>query len=756
MLGRCVFALKRKQIIAFLCCVIAVCIVYANHWHNGFHFDDFHTVIDNPHIRSLDNLPKFFTDTATFSVLPANQTYRPLVSASLALDYALGNGYVPVWFHLGTFLIFLILLASMFVLCKEVLRRAGGGEYSWIPALLATAWFGLHPAMAETVNYIIQRGDLYSTCGVVAALAIYALWSNLRRTGLYLLPFALAMLSKPPAVVFPVLLLSYSLLFENQKKATPKTRLLALLPSIVVAAGALVLQSAMTPKSYAPTSLSGFSYRITQPFVLLRYFGSLFLPVHLNVDTDLAAVDHVSSDVLWGFLFLAVVIAAIIACTRRTTLRPIAFGLIWFLIGSFPTSFYVLSEVENDHRMFLPFVGLMLAVVWAIWLAVVLLAVRRQDLPVWKIAAACTATLLCVYGYGTWQRNKVWHDEDSLWLDDVEKSPRNGRGLMIYGLSQMSHGNYPVALAYFDRAAIYTPNYPSLEINLGVVNGAMFRTVPAEQHFQRAIALAPADDQTHFFYGRWLHTQMRLQEALQQLSEAVRLNPARLAQREELMQTLAISGDSTAAHAAADAILAMNPGDVQAQAYLAHPTVANADTWLNVSLARYQAKDYPGTIAAADKVLAINPRSAPAYNNIGAAYAGMGQWKQAVENVRHALEIDPNFQLARNNLTAYSAAASKQNTSDKTPEALVNDSLEMYRERNFTGSIAAAKAALAMRPNMAEAWNNIAASEAELKHWDAAVNAAKQAVVLKPDFQLAKNNLAWALAEQAKAAGGVR
>lgn len=750
------FALKRKQIIAFLCCVVAVCIAYANHWHNGFHFDDFHTVIDNPHIRSLHNLTRFFTDTTTFSVLPANQTYRPLVSTSLAVDYALGNGYVPVWFHLGTFLVFLILLASIFVLNKEVLKRARRGERSWIPELLATAWFGLHPAIAETVNYIIQRGDLYCTTGVVAALAIYARWPRLRRTGFYLLPFALAMLSKPPAVVFPALLLAYSLLFEKQKPANVKVRLLALLPSIVVAAVALVLQSAMTPKSYAPTSLSGFAYRITQPFVLLRYFGSLFLPVHLNVDTDLGALDHVNSDLLWGFLFLAVVIAAIVVCARRTTLRPIAFGLIWFLACSFPTSFYVLSEVENDHRMFLPFVGLMLAVVWAIWLAVVQLAACMPNLPIWKIATVCTVTLLCAYGYGTWRRNKVWHDEDSLWLDDVQKSPRNGRGLMIYGLSQMGHGNYPVALAYFDRAAIYTPNYPSLKINLGVVNGAMFRTVEAEHHFQRAITLAPTDDQTHFFYGRWLHTQMRLQEALQQLREAVRLNPARLAQREELMQTLAINGDSNAAHATADAILAINPSDAQAQAYLAHPVAANADTWLNASLARYQTKDYPGTIAAADKVLAINPHSAAAYNNIGAAYAGMGQWKQAMENEQRALQIDPNFQLARNNLAAYTTAANKHVTYVKTPEELVDDSLKMYREHNFTGSIAAAKAALAMRPGMAEAWNNIAASEAELKHWDAAVNAAKKAVVLKPDFQLAKNNLAWALTEQAKAAERAR
>ena len=59
-------------------------------------------------------------------------------------------------------------------------------------------------------------------------------------------------------------------------------------------------------------------------------------------------------------------------------------------------------------------------------------------------------------------------------------------------------------------ASVYTPNYPTLEINLGIVNGVMAdlgdraRAFRAERHFLRAIALAPADDTTHAFYGRWL------------------------------------------------------------------------------------------------------------------------------------------------------------------------------------------------------------------------------------------------------------
>jgi protein O-mannosyl-transferase len=59
---------------------------------------------------------------------------------------------------------------------------------------------------------------------------------------------------------------------------------------------------------------------------------------------------------------MALLLAAFWAMKRREH-RPIAFGIFWFLGALAPTSLFVLSEVENDHRMFFPFVGLMFSVV---------------------------------------------------------------------------------------------------------------------------------------------------------------------------------------------------------------------------------------------------------------------------------------------------------------------------------------------------------------------------------------------------------
>src|SRR5437660_3556802 len=97
----------------------AIFAAYANHFNNSFHFDDAHTIVNNASIRDLRNIPLFFRDATTFSSLPSNQSYRPLVSTLLAVDYRLGAGLQPFWFHLSIFVLFvaLTLLLAFVIRC---------------------------------------------------------------------------------------------------------------------------------------------------------------------------------------------------------------------------------------------------------------------------------------------------------------------------------------------------------------------------------------------------------------------------------------------------------------------------------------------------------------------------------------------------------------------------------------------------------------------------------------------------------------
>ena len=151
----------------------AILAAYANHFHNGFHFfDDQHTIVNNASIRELRNIPLFFRDATTFSALPSNQSYRPLVSTLLAIDYRLAHGLQPFWFHLSIFALFIALtLLLAFVIHHLLESDAASSPNRWI-TLATAAWYALHPANADAINYIIVSAEVISALGVIGSFAV--------------------------------------------------------------------------------------------------------------------------------------------------------------------------------------------------------------------------------------------------------------------------------------------------------------------------------------------------------------------------------------------------------------------------------------------------------------------------------------------------------------------------------------------------------------------------------------------------------
>ena len=71
--------------------VVLLFLTYANSLDNDFHYDDYHSIVQNRHIRSLANIPQFFTDPQTFSMLTQRAMFRPLVLTSYALNHHFGQ-----------------------------------------------------------------------------------------------------------------------------------------------------------------------------------------------------------------------------------------------------------------------------------------------------------------------------------------------------------------------------------------------------------------------------------------------------------------------------------------------------------------------------------------------------------------------------------------------------------------------------------------------------------------------------------------
>ncbi len=598
---------------------------YANHFGNGFHFDDDHTIVNNVFVRDARNIPRFFVDATTSSVLPSNRSYRPILQATLAVDYWIGGGYRPVVFQIDSFLWFVLTLAAMWWLFAIIIDRAGGDRAF---AIVPTAVYAVHPAGAETVNYIIQRGEIISTAGVVAALAMYAAWPSRRRWGLYLVPLTVGILAKPPAMIFPALLFAYVYLLEPPPAGrAPGAAVRAAVPSLALVGMLAVWTVRHTPPTFAAGGGAPLSYWLTQPFVSLRYFTTFFAPIALSADNDWRRVATLADfQALAGIAFVAALAWAIARTARRAEMRPVAFGLVWFIVALAPTALVPLAEVGNDHRMFFPFVGLTLAVCWAVaqwW------RTRSAAAGLRHAGALAVAAVLTLEAVGVHVRNEVWRSDASLWLDVTRKSPTNGRGLMNYGLTRMAQGDFREAIAYFERARAYTPEYSLLHINLGLAYGGAGRIAEADREFNEAIALAPTDWRSHYYYGRWLRQIRRSDDALAQLELAVEQNPADLDAARELEAARGVPAATTPA------------------------------ALLERSVAAYRAGQFRECIDLARLALARQPGYAEAYNNLAAGFIGLGQWDDGIAAAEDALRLNPDLVSARNNL-AYARRQKQQ------------------------------------------------------------------------------------------------
>jgi len=584
---------------------LLVLAAYANFFHNEFHFDDDHVIVENAAIRSLAHWTSFFTDAHTFSSLPANATYRPLVTLSFAVDYAVHHSLDPVPFHFTQLLLLLIVGVLLAVIYTRLLEDR-------TLAIAAAALFCVHTANTETMNFISSRSELLSAIGFLTAFILFT-----RRNNLYLIPLAIGALAKAPVVIFAGIVIAWVRLIDRKPRVEAVK---AAVPSFVTGILLLIWLNAMNAPEWIAGGGSKLAYLRTQPYVWLHYARLAILPAGLTADTDLELLPHwYDTNAIAGYLFVAILCVAIARLAKTRETAPIAFGLTWFAVTLLPTSsIFPLAEVANEHRLFFPLMGFAPAFVWTVHL------LARQR----RVVYATLGIFIVALAWGTHVRNRDWRTEESLWRDVTEKSPRNGRGWMNYGLTQMAQGKYTAAKSAFDRAAQYTPSYSRLEINRGIVASAMGDQNEAERHFVRALSLNP-DRNAHFFYARWLLRRGQGTEAESHLAEAARLAPNWLPAQQLALQVEIGRGRATS-------------------------RVADCGSYRECFDRGWQATNNASHVDAAVSyraALRFQP-TAMAFNNLGWSLASMGYREDAMNAYRAALAADPAFQAARNNLEA--------------------------------------------------------------------------------------------------------
>ncbi|HXA19165.1 MAG TPA: tetratricopeptide repeat protein [Thermoanaerobaculia bacterium] len=634
---------SRQFLIAAALAAAAIAFVYSNSLHNAFHFDDRHVIVNNVFIRSLRHIPLFFRDAHTFSTRADHATYRPLVTLTYAIDFAVAGSLDPVRFHITQIVLLLVIWAMLVVFFRKALDVARPSPRNGWIALAAATVASIHTVNTETMNLISARSEELSAIATLAAFLLIQFSPRSRRWHLYLIPIAIGALAKAQIVIFAPLLLVYLILIEG-RSVRKKGTWAAVVPSLLAGAVLLFVLNRMNAPEWIPGGSSKWHYFLTQGFAWMHYTRLFFVPIGLTADTDWTVFENwYDPRALAGFAFVAVLLILIRYLSRREGMRSAAFGLSWYAIALVPTSsIYPLAEVVNEHRIFLPYMGVAFAMI--LWLDEIL--IRNRRVFAFIVVAAITAL-----GVGTWVRNEAWATEETLWKDTIEKSPGNGRALFSYGLSQMVKGNYAVAKNYYERAERISPDYAPLEINLGIVEGALSNEAAAEKHFKYALAIRD-DVDGHFYYGRWLISAGRAPEAIAELTTASRIDAARPEPRALLMKLYAAAGNASEVERLARLALSYDPRDPRALSARAGSISAcrNYRECFDQGLPEIGGKQFLDAALSNREALRHDPNAADAWTNLGWSLAQIGLNDEAEKAFRRAVELKPGDEHARSNL----------------------------------------------------------------------------------------------------------
>jgi len=626
---------------------LAICLALA--WSNSFSvpfmFDDRHTIVDNPGIRSLS--PARVLDP---SLCPSLE-HRPLVSYSLAMNYALGGldvrGYHIFNFtvHLLSALVLLLLLDFTFRTkpMAALLPRSRAREL----ALACTLLWAVHPLQVQSVTYVIQRCEslmgLFFLATVYAAARGFA--SESRRTawhGLALVFLAFSAGSKEIAAMAPVVVLLYDLIFfgGRPRRALARSPLLygglalGLLAFLLVFGGAALSFWSLEASGAAIPDRphNSLQYALTQPKVLAYYLYLTFWPGPLSLDHAWKVIPFSRT---WPY---ALGLLAVAGLTLRGVLarRAWAFAVAWCLVILAPTSsFFGTRTIAVEHRMYLPLAGIVCLTALSVYLGGA--ALVRRGLFSSRLARALGVGLLVAVALAlmgrTWLHNQDFRSRVAIWENAVRLSPDHPRPRENLASALAEAGQYTEAIQQAEKALELDPDSTRALVSLGLAYSKMGDNARALEAYKRAWAMDGNAPDLAFSLGNLMVQEKNYEKAAQLFGQETRAHPDDFRALNNLANTLILLGRTDEAITAYQRVLELNPG--------------NHDARGNLGMALVSVHRDQEALELLPRALKARPDNARFHKFLGVALARTGDLKGGAKHLERALELDPEDQEAR-------------------------------------------------------------------------------------------------------------
>jgi protein O-mannosyl-transferase len=426
--------------------------------------------------------------------------YAPLQTLSYMADYALWGMSAS-----GFFLTNIIIHICNGVIFYTILIRLQLGR---VQAFSSVFLFLLHPVQVETVAWVSERKNLLAMFFCLLALACYIVyrekgWEGGKKAYLFCFTaFALALLSKSVAVIFPLILILYDICY------TPERGRGAWMSDKVPFFCASLLMVWLTMKLQLPGDVPGmgggrtafhggspFATFLTMLVVLAWYMKLLFWPTGLSAIYDPPIKTAVDIEVVGGMILLALLIIVGVYLFLRNRKLFFWYGL--FFVALLPVSQIVpIVTLMNDRYLYFPMLGA------SVFLVGILLPDEPHTGKQRIIPYPALALLLPVLAFLSFSRAAVWKNDLTLWSDAARKSP--GHYVALYGLGQalQNSGDLNSARSVYLRVLELNPRHLDTLIHLDAIYRALNSPLKGRPYLVDVTRLYPSFPEGHLALGK--------------------------------------------------------------------------------------------------------------------------------------------------------------------------------------------------------------------------------------------------------------
>ncbi len=716
--------------IVLLCAIVAFV-----HWPvlsaQALNLDDGDFLRDNPLVQNpgWNSTKQFLVEVLEPSTVDGY--YLPVSMISLMADYAAGGRADDLYAFHRTGLILHVANTALIAALLWML-------FGHLPAaLLAGLLFGLHPLTVEPVAWIGERKTLLAMFFALVTIIFYVRYTRARHW-IWLvgatLGFLLALLSKPTAVPLPAMLIAmdYWPLRRDIKRS-----LVEKIPLLVLAGifAAITLISHSRTAGLLESTQRGFFENLLLTCHLVAFYGQkLIFPTGLtSVYPPPTPISLSNPTILIGVLVTVVAIALLIYSSRST--RVLVGGAMLVVLGLAPTLGFVRYSwiYASDKYLYLPAVGILLAIAWALktwWpkrtsrrnglVAVILIVCSLEAMGVRSYLTKWTDTkTLCEHmdalAPGTpqilvnladaYEAEGRREEAIALYRNAVERMPEYALAQNNLGSMLAREGQFDEGILHLQNAIDLDPKYAPAYSNLALAFLATGQVTKAEAMCRKAIELKPEYPRPAFVMGNIQKKKGNLVVAIKSYRRAIGIDRDYAEAMQALADTLQLAGRAEESAGVYRKLLILDP--------------QNAVAHHNLAMAIRAMGDHATAAAELRKAIELDSEYADAHNNYGVSLAALGQPEKAIEHFAKATQLSPDYAEAHHNLglvyqrmgrhadaTSSFARSAELSPDDSQAHFVLGMSLSLAQDK--IGAVAAFRNTLKLDPGNPAAQNGIA------------------------------------------------